>query len=74
MERDKEIQLLLDMQEHPEQFSEQELKAMLDDPEVRELMEATAELKQAMMADDDKANKHDADAEWQRFADRKSVV
>ena len=68
MERDKKIQLLLDMQEHPEQFSEQELQAMLDDPEVRELMEATAELKQAMMVDDDKANKHDADAEWQRFA------
>ena len=68
MERDKKIQLLLDMQEHPEQFSEQELQAMLKDPEVRELMEATAALKQAMMADDDKADKHDADAEWQRFA------
>ena len=68
MERDKKIQLLLDMQEHPEQFSEQELQAMLDDPEVRELMEATAELKQAMMADDDKADRHDADVEWQQFA------
>mgnify|MGYP007013920603 FL=1 len=42
MERDKKIQLLLDMQEHPEQFSEQALKTMLDDPEVCELMEATA--------------------------------
>ena len=68
MERDKKIQLLLDMQEHPEQHSEQALKTMLKDPEVRELMEATAELKQAMMADDAKADKHDADAEWQRFA------
>ena len=68
MERDKKVQLLLDMQEHPELFSEQELQAMLDDPEVRELMEATTELKQAMMADDDKADKHDADAEWQQFA------
>ena len=45
MERDEKIQLLLDMQEHPEQFSEQELQAMLDDPEVRELMEATADEK-----------------------------
>ena len=68
MERDEKIQLLLDMQEHPEQFSEQELQAMLDDPEVRELMEATARLKQAMMAEDDKLDKHNVDAEWQRFA------
>ena len=41
MEKDSKIQLLLDMQEHPEQFSEQALETMLDDPEVRELMEAT---------------------------------
>ena len=66
MERDEKIQLLLDMQEHPEQFSEQALKTMLDDPEVHELMEATAQLKQAMMSDENNAN--DVDAEWQRFA------
>ena len=66
MEKDKKVQLLLDMQEHPEQFSEQALQTMLDDPEVRELMEATAQLKQAMMSD--KNNVNDVDAEWQRFA------
>ena len=66
MERDEKIQLLLDMQEHPEQFSEQALQTMLDDPEVRELMEATAQLKQAMMSDENNVN--DVDAEWQRFA------
>ena len=66
MEIDQKIQLLLDMQEHPEQFSEQALKTMLDDPEVRELMEATAQLKQAMMSDEN--NENDVDAEWQRFA------
>ena len=65
MEKDEKIQLLLDMQEHPEQFSEQALKTMLDDPEVRELMEATAQLKQAMMSDENNVN--DVDAEWQRF-------
>ena len=67
MEKDQKIQLLLDMQEHPEQFSEQELKTMLDDPEVREMMEATALLKQAMMNEESKVN--DVDAEWQRFAE-----
>ena len=66
MKKDEKIQLLLDMQEHPEQFSEQALQTMLDDPEVRELMEATAQLKQAMMSD--KNNVNDVDAEWQRFA------
>ena len=66
MERDEKIQLLLDMQEHPEQFSEQALQTMLDDPEVRELMEATAQLKQAMMSDENDVN--NVDAEWQRFA------
>ena len=65
MKKDEKIQLLLDMQEHPEQFSEQALQTMLDDPEVRELMEATAQLKQAMMSDENNVN--DVDAEWQRF-------
>ena len=40
MEKNEKIQMLLDMQEHPENYSEQELKTMLKDPEVRELMEA----------------------------------
>lgn len=65
MDRDEKIQLLLDMQEHPEQFSEQALQTMLDDPEVRELMEATAQLKQAMMSNENDVN--NVDAEWQRF-------
>ena len=57
MEKDSKIQLLLDMQEHPEQFSEQALETMLDDPEVRELMEATALLKQAMISEELTAQK-----------------
>ena len=66
MERDEKIQLLLDMQEHPEQFSEQALQTMLDDPEVRALMEATALLKQAMT--NDESNVNAIDAEWLRFS------
>ena len=71
MERDEKIQLLLDMQEHPERFSEQALQTMLDDPEVRELMEATAQLKQAMISEELKVKSEEsatADIEWQRFA------
>ena len=66
MKKDEKIQLLLDMQEHPEQFSEQALQTMLDDPEVRKLMEATTQLKQAMLSDENDVN--DVDTEWKRFA------
>ena len=68
MEKNEKIQMLLDMQEHPENYSEQELKTMLKDPEVRELMEATALLKQAMIWENSRKNTVNVDAEWQRFA------
>ena len=68
MEKNEKIQLLLDMQEHPENYSEQALETMLKDPEVRELMEATALLKQAMIWENSRKNTVNVDAEWQRFA------
>ena len=67
MDENEKIQVLLDMQAHPEAYSEETLNAMLEDPDVRELMEATAELKQAMAWEESTA-KPDADAEWERFA------
>ena len=60
--------MLLDMQEHPENYSEQTLETMLKDPEVRELMEATAQLKQAMTWENTGKNTANVDAEWQRFS------
>lgn len=68
MEKNEKIQMLLDMQEHPENYSEQELKTMLKDPEVRELMEATELLKQAMIWENARKSTVNVDAEWQRFA------
>lgn len=67
MDRKTKIQLLLDMQENPEQYSEEELKTMLEDDEVRELMESAALLKQAMKWEDSEINP-DVNAEWQRFS------
>lgn len=67
MDRKTKIQLLLDMQENPEQYSEEELKTMLEDDEVRELMESAALLKQAMTWEDSEINP-DVNAEWQRFS------
>ena len=68
MEKNEKIQMLLDMQEHPENYSEQALKTMLKDPEVRELREATALLKQAMVWENSRKSTVNVDAEWQRFA------
>ncbi len=68
MEKNEKIQLLLDMQEHPENYSEQALETMLEDPEVRELMEATELLKQAMIWENSRKSTVNVDAEWQRFA------
>ena len=48
MDRDEKMKLLLDMQEHPEDFSDEALDAMLADAEAREMLQATALLKQAM--------------------------
>ena len=68
MELNEKIQMLLDMQEHPENYSEQTLEAMLKDPEVRELIEATAQLKQAMTWENESKNTANLDAEWHRFS------
>lgn len=68
MALNEKIQMLLDMQEHPENYSEQTLETMLKDPEVREIMEATAQLKQAMIWENAGKNTANIDAEWQRFS------
>ena len=73
MDEKEKIQVLLDMQAHPEAYSEETLNAMLEDPDVRELMEATAELKQAMVWEESTA-RPDVDAEWQRFEREKLKV
>lgn len=68
MDRDEKINRLLDMQEHPGQYSDEALEQMLNDPEARGLMEATAQLKRAMQNDEFIMSEQDIDNEWQRFA------
>ena len=68
MELNEKYQTLLDMQEHPENYSEQALETMLQDPEARELIEATALLKQTMIWESTGKESADLDAEWRRFA------
>ena len=59
MEQNNKIRLLLDMHEHPENYTDEQLAAMLDD----EMQEQLATAKRAMTD----IPEPDVDAEWQRF-------
>ncbi len=59
MEQNEKISLLLDMHEHPESYTDEQLTAMLDD----EMQEHLATAKRAMTD----IPEPDVDAEWQRF-------
>ena len=68
MDRDERMKMLLEMQEHPEHYSEQELEQVLNDTEAQELMEATALLKRAMKHEEFTMSGQEIAGEWQRFA------
>ena len=59
MEQNDKIRLLLDMHEHPESYTDEQLAAMLDD----EMLEQLVTAKRAMTD----IPEPDVDAEWQRF-------
>ena len=59
MEQNDNIRLLLDMHEHPENYTDEQLAAMLDD----QMQEQLATAKRAMTD----IPEPDVDAEWQRF-------
>ena len=59
MEQNDKIRLLLDMHEHPENYTDEQLDAMLDD----EMLEQLATAKRAMTD----IPEPDVDGEWQRF-------
>ena len=59
--------MLLDAQEHPEQFTDEALRQMQDDPEIRALMEATAQGKRALMKQQPVASQEAIDDAWQDF-------
>ena len=59
MEQNDKIRLLLDMHEHPENYTDEQLAAMLDD----EMQDQLVTAKRAMTD----IPEPDVDAEWQRF-------
>lgn len=64
---DEKTKMLLDAQEHPEQFTDEALRQMQDDPEIRALMEATAQGKRALMKHQPVESQEAIDAAWQDF-------
>ena len=60
---------LLDAQDYPETFTEEELQAMLKEDDLRESAELMARLKQTYIGKE--TEDIDVDAEWQRFASQK---
>ena len=67
MKKDK-IDLLLSMQEHPEKYSDEQLKQMLaNDPELAELMEQLAQTKRALMKREVDEEDVAVNEEWKKF-------
>ena len=60
---------LLDAQDNPEAYTEEELQAMLDEDDLRETAELMARLKQAYIGKE--TEDIDVDAEWQCIASQK---
>lgn len=62
----KKQQRLLEMTEHPERFTDEELESMLHDPDMQDTLRMLALTRRA--ADAHLHDTADVDQEWQRFA------
>ncbi|MBR5170660.1 MAG: DUF4974 domain-containing protein [Muribaculaceae bacterium] len=63
MEQNDKIRLLLDMHEHPENYTDEQLASLLQDEQLAALWQQLATAKRAMTD----IPEPDVDAEWQRF-------
>ena len=62
------IERLLELQEHPEQVTDEQLQQALDDPKMRELVEQMAFAKRAFKNEGLQAEELDVEGEWEKFA------
>ena len=67
MEQNETIRRLLDMQEHPENYSEDQLRQILADDEMASLMEQLAQTKRAFIRRDMKEEDIPVDEEWEKI-------
>ena len=68
MKNQDKIELLLDILEHPEKYSDEQLNSMLaEDEELAEMMEQLATTKRAMTKEEAEDEQLDIDVLWQEF-------
>ena len=65
---EKRIEWLLDLQEHHEQLTDEQLQQILADDEMRQLVQQLGFAKRAFKHDAIKNDTPDVDAEWEKFA------
>ncbi len=63
--------MFLDMQEHPEKYTDEQITALLADEDIKAFAETLAISKRAMMRQE--ADPVDVDAAWQQFAEAHSL-
>ncbi len=70
MEHEERIRILLSMQEHPEQYSDEQIQQMLaDDLELAELLEQLAWTKQAFVKQEADEEVVPVEEEWREFSE-----
>ena len=68
MTEEQRIEWLLELQEHPEQLTDEQLQQILADDEMRQLMQQIGFAKRAFKHDALKNDTPDVDNEWEQFA------
>ena len=68
MTEKQRIEWLLELQDHPEQLTDEQLQQILADDEVRQLVQQLGFAKRAFKYDELKSDTPDVDAEWEKFA------
>ena len=68
MTEEKRIEWLLELQEHPEQLTDEQLQQILADNEMRQLVQQLGLAKRAFKYDAIKNDTPDVDTEWEKFA------
>ena len=68
MTEKQRIEWLLELQDHPEQMTDEQMKEILADDEMRQLVQQLGFAKRAFKYDELKSDTPDVDAEWEKFA------
>ena len=68
MTEEKRIEWLLELQDHPEQLTDEQLQQILADDEMRQLVKQLSFAKRAFKHDALKNDTPDVEGEWEKFA------